>query len=95
MIDKEMLGLIVENTNLYAASEFKLKQTKSDLDKHIVSDLVNLSDILAYIGVQFARGVFQKGVAVKQLWCQNYGMPVFHKLMSRNKFINIKKYVIY
>ena len=54
---------------------------------------VNKSDILAFIAVQFCRGVFCRGQSIEMLWNSKYGLPIVASLMSRDKFKLISKFL--
>ncbi len=42
-----------------------------------------------YIGLELARGVYGKNHSVKLLWSKDFGVPIFPKTMSRNRFYEI------
>ena len=46
-----------------------------------------------FVAVLFARGVFAKGFPLKELWNNKWGPAIFSKLMSRNKFYEILKFI--
>ena len=50
-------------------------------------------DILAFIGVQFVRGIYLRGVAVRDLWSEKFCVSIIKKIMSRNKFVKIMKFL--
>ena len=52
--------------------------------KGVYSKLIEIVDLLAFIGVIMSRGVHCKGVPVRELWSLTYGIPIIKSLMNRN-----------
>lgn len=50
-------------------------------------------DILAFIAVQFCRGVYCCGVPIRSMWSEKYNIAIVSSLMSRNKFVKIMKFL--
>lgn len=75
-----MIKQIALHTNQYASSK--------------LSDFrVTCYDILAFIGVLYCRGVFCRNYPVHEMWSAKYGVPILSSLMSRNKFLQIMKFI--
>lgn len=54
---------------------------------------VTANDLWAFIGVLFCRGVFCQRSPAKEMWSKNYGLPIVSRLMSREKFLTIMKFI--
>lgn len=67
-------------TNQYASS--------AQSDFWVTSD-----DILAFVGVLYCRGVFCRNHPVHDMWSANYGIPIVSRLMTRNKFLQMMKFI--
>ena len=79
-MDLSILSLVVNSTNLEAertGSDFRLEK----------------KDILAFIAVQYCREVFCRGVAVRDLWSEMFGLGIIKRLLSKNKFVKIMKFL--
>lgn len=46
-----------------------------------------------FLALLLCRGVFCKGVAVRDLWSKTYGLPVIGKLCSKTTFCKIMRYL--
>ena len=54
---------------------------------------LSLSDLEAFIALQYARGLYGKNHPVSFLYNKEYGIPIFSKTMPRDRFLNILKYL--
>lgn len=54
---------------------------------------VSSKDILAFIAVLYCKGVFAQKQPIRALWSKKYGLPIVSQLMSRNKFLNILRFI--
>ena len=54
---------------------------------------LSLSDLEAFIALQYARGLYGKNHPVSFLYNKEYGIPIFSKTMPRDRFLIILKYV--
>ena len=57
------------------------------------SFLLDLQKLEAFIGLQYARGIYGKGHPVAFLWSKSYGIPIFYETMGRNLFLEILKFM--
>ena len=73
IIDNVMLDNIVIYTNENIA--FLQPETNFKISRN---------DLLAFIAVQFSRGLYCSGVATRRLWSNFTGIPIIRELMSRN-----------
>lgn len=80
LLNDSILTQIVESTNAEAILHQSLFR-------------VTQLDILAFIGVQFVRGIYLRGVAVRDLWSEKFCVSIIKKIMSRNKFVKIMKFL--
>jgi hypothetical protein len=80
IIDKPFLKIIVDCTN----EEAKRRNSTFTIDLH---------DVLLFVGVLFARGLFCQKVSIKNMWSKDYGTPLIKEMMTRNKFYQIMKYL--
>lgn len=80
ILDDSILNEIVECTN----EEAERKQNNFRMTK---------KDLLAFNGVQFCRGIYCKGVPVREMWSENFNIAMVKKLSSRNKFVKIMKFL--
>ena len=62
---------------------------------HAQNDLhsFEISDLEKFIALQHARGLYGKNHSPDFLWSEDFGIPLFRKVMSRNTFMKIKKYI--
>ena len=81
-IDKFIIEHIVECTN-----------TEARLKRNDDSFVVSKDDILKFIGISYVRGIVLKGVPTKTIWSLKWGSPMLRKLMSRDKYYNMLKYI--
>lgn len=80
IFDLTMVKMVHECTNVFAQSvDPQCSFTKEE--------------ILAFIGVLLARGVFCPGIPVKEMWSIDYGIPIIAKFMSRKRFCSLMKYL--
>lgn len=82
IIDNSILKHVVDCTNAEAK--------RQDPEKPFV---ITKEDLLAFIGVQFCGGIYCIGVPIRYLWSERYGVGIVKKLMSKNKFVNIMRYL--
>lgn len=75
-IDRNMLRKIADYSNL------------SKMDG--LSD-ITVDDLMAFIGLNYARGLYGKHIPVADLWSAKFGIHVFPKTMSRTKYQYIAK----
>ena len=54
---------------------------------------VSLAKLEAFIGLQYARGIYGKDHPVAFLWSKRYGIPIFYEKISRDYFLKILKYL--
>ena len=50
-------------------------------------------EIYCFIGILIARGVLCKGVPLKELWNKHWGSPCFSKMMARDRFLKILRFL--
>ena len=53
--------------------------------------LVDLQKLEVFIGLQYLRGINEKGHPVAILWSRNYGISIFYKIMGCNLFLETLK----
>ena len=83
-IDEQMTDLILRYTNAHAA-EIKLNSQRF----HWNDDL-SVTELEAFIGLLILAGVQKcKNQALRELWDEQWGFPVFRTTMSYNRFIDI------
>ena len=80
LMEDLMLDNIVLHTNENCAAK------RPEIKFRIVRN-----DLLAFIAVQYCRGLYCGGVAVDRLWSKDTGIPIIKELMSRNKFRKIMR----
>ena len=54
---------------------------------------LSLSDLEAFIALQYTRGLYGKNHPVSFLYNKKYRIPIFSKTMPRDRFLNILKYL--
>ena len=54
---------------------------------------LSLSDLEAFIALQYARGLYGKNHPVSFLYNKEYGIPILSKTMLRDRFLNILNYL--
>ena len=59
------------------------------------SFLLDLRKLEAFIGLQYARGIYGKCHPVAFLWSKSYGIPIFYETMGRNLFLEILKFMLF
>lgn len=79
LIDDSLIFQIVDATN---ANEKMLKKGV---------DLPMPNKILALIGVEFVRTVCCRNGSIEDMWSEDFGIPIVKKLMSKNKFVKMRK----
>jgi hypothetical protein len=78
IIDEYIIESIAHFTNEFAS-------------EHLWIELnLNRTELLAFIAILFARGVFCPNTPLNELWSKKYGIPVIKDLMSRDRFRLIK-----
>lgn len=80
IIDKSILKIVVDCTNKFASSR------KSNF-------CISITELLSFIGVLLARGVFGGNVPFKSLWSMKYGPEEVRSLMSRDNCLKIMRYL--
>lgn len=80
IVSNTMIKKIVNYTNIYSKKE----RSEFELDK---------IDLLSFIAILLCRGVFCQKVSVNEMWSTKYGKPIVSRMMSRNKFKHIMKYL--
>ena len=56
--------------------------------------MVTLEELDKFIGLVITRGVLgQKGLPYSSLWNMSWGCPMFNKTLSRNRFMEIKRFL--
>ena len=83
-IDEQMTDLILRYTNAHAA-EIKLKSQRFNWNNDL-----SVTELEAFIGLLILAGVQRcKNQALRELWDEQWGFPVFRTTMSYNRFIDI------
>jgi hypothetical protein len=55
---------------------------------------MSLDELDAFLAILYARGAYgAKGLSLKSLWSSKWGPPFFRDTMSRNRFMEIMKYL--
>jgi hypothetical protein len=80
-LDESILRQIVKYTN-----EEAKRQGEEDF-------LLTLSELEAFIALQYARGLYGKNHPVSFLWNSEYGIKIFGKTIARDRFLKILKYL--
>ena len=80
ILDLSLIQLVVQSTNQEAAI-------------HNSTFQVDSNDILAFIAIQFCRGIFCGGVPVRHLWSKTFGIEIVKNIMSKGKFLKIMKFL--
>ena len=69
-------------------AKFTTKEAARRGDNEFVLDLHHLE---TFIGLQYARGLYEKGHAACFPWSRKYNVPIFSEAMSCDSFIKILK----
>lgn len=56
---------------------------------------VTSKELLSFIGLQYARGLYGKHHSVHSLWSDRFGVKLFPKTMGRDRFIQLKKHLTF
>jgi hypothetical protein len=80
ILDKSILKHIVECTNAESIRQgFDFK--------------IEMIDILSFIALLYIRGAYCQKLSVKAMWSENFGLPIIKKIMSRDKFLKIMRFL--
>ena len=67
--------------------------TAEDVDSGNINFSLSLDQLKTFIALRYVRGLYGKNYPVLFLWNRRYGIPLFFKIMPRNKFTKILKYL--
>ena len=81
-----MLRMIVDHTNNYADMLFQQGEISEEFK-------TTKDEMLNFIGVLYCRGIFCSKTPIKSMWSRMYGLPIISKLISRNRFLKIMRYI--
>jgi len=84
--------LFIDNTIL----EHIRKCTEIEARRQLGEDswCLTLDELEAYIGLLYARGVSgAKNISVLDLWSKDWGLPICKSTMSRNRFLEITRFI--
>lgn len=80
-VDEKMLRAVVKHTVDYA---------RSCGDHNFV---LSVNDAESFIAIQYCRGLYGKSHPAHFLWNKEHGIPLFSKIMSRDRYLEILKYL--
>ena len=67
--------------------------TAEAVDRGNIDFTLSLDELKTFIALRYASGVYGKNYPVLFLWNKRYEIPLLFKIMSRNKFTKILKYL--
>lgn len=82
LLDTSILDRICECTQIEANSSLNTKDW-----------VISRAELLAFIGILFARGAYGSKLSVELLWSKKWGPGFFHDAMPRQRFRDIFKYL--
>ena len=82
------------SNNLCSSKLAIVKLTTAEaVDRGNIDFFQSLDQLKTFIALRYARGLYEKSYPVLFLWNKRYGIPLLFKIMSRNKFTKILKYL--
>ena len=71
----------------------KCTQTEARRQTNSPNWAISIDELEIFLGICYARGVLSQNIPLKKLWSNDWGCPLVQKAMTRDRFLDILRYL--